>query len=262
MNRLRVLQQDFQRYVLLPDGCMDTQVASTAKVGAQERLGIYANAYRLRLLEALDTDFPGLHTLVGDEEFDRLGRAYIDTHPSQHFSLRWYGHQVATFLRATLPYAEHPVLAEMAEFEWAMSLAFDADDSALVSVEDMLALPPEAWASMRLLPHASVQRVNLQWNVPVFWKAVQAEQDPEAPEHGSFPMGWVLWRQELNTYFRSLTVDEAWGLDALLSGVSFPDLCQGLCEWVDEEHAPAHAAGMLKRWVQDGMVSGIILPNS
>ena len=143
MSRLRALQQDFQHYVLLPDGRMDNQVGASAQASAQERLGIYANAYRLRLLEALDTDFPGLHTLVGDEEFDRLGRAYIDAHPSQHFSLRWYGHQVAAFLRATPPYADHPVLAEMAQFEWAMSLAFDADDSPLVTVEDMLALPPE-----------------------------------------------------------------------------------------------------------------------
>jgi hypothetical protein len=260
MSRLRALQQDFQRYVLLPDGRMDNQVTTTARAGARERLGIYANAYRLRLLEALDTEFPGLHTLVGDEEFDRLGRAYIDAHPSQHYSLRWYGHQVTAFLRATPPYADHPVLAEMAQFEWAMSLAFDADDSTVVSVEDMLALPPEAWAGMGLLPHPSVQRVNLQWNVPVFWKAVQAGQDPQAPEQVPLPIGWVLWRQELNTYFRSLGVDEAWGLDALLTGVSFPDLCQGLCVWVDEDHAPAHAAGMLKRWVQDGMVRGIVLP--
>lgn len=260
MSRLRALQQDFQRYVLLPDAGMDTQVSTSAQASAQERLGIYANAYRLRLLEALDTDFPGLHTLVGDEAFDRLGRAYIDAHPSQHFSLRWYGHQLAAFLHATPPYADHPVLAEMAEFEWAMSLAFDAGDSTVVSVEDMLALPPEAWTGMGLLPHPSVQRVNLRWNVPVFWKAVQAEQDPQSPEQAPLPIGWVLWRQALNTYFRSLSVDEAWGLDALLTGVSFPDLCQGLCEWVDEEHAPAHAAGMLKRWVQDGMVRGISLP--
>ena len=259
MNRLRALQQDFQRYVLAQDGRMHNQVTTTAQVGAEERLGIYANAYRLRLLEALATDFPGLHTLVGDEEFDRLGRAYIDAHPSQHFSLRWYGHEVAAFLRAALPYADHPVLAEMAEFEWAMSLAFDAQDSALVTVEDMLALPPEAWASLGLLSHAAVRRVNLHWNVPVFWKSVQAEQDPAPPEQAEFPLGWVLWRQALNTYFRSLTVDEAWALDALLAGTRFPDLCQGLCEWIDEDHAPAHAAGMLKRWVQDGMVSKIIL---
>lgn len=259
MKRLRILQQDFQRHVLRPAGDMESRVIATARAGAQERLDIYVNAYRLRLLEALGTDFPALHTLVGDEEFDQLGRAYIDAHPSRHFSLRWYGHGLAAFLHTAPPYAEHPVLSEMAQFEWAMSLAFDAADGTPVTVDDILALPPQAWASMGLLPHASVQRVNLRWNVPAFWKAVQAQETPQAPVQAGQPIGWVLWRQALNTYFRSLTADEAWGLDALLAGVSFPHLCQGLCEWIAEDHAPAHAAGMLKRWVQDGLVSGMVL---
>ena len=263
MNRLRRLQEDFQRHVMVPDDHADiqmqTQVVSTASAAASERLGIYVAAYRLRLLEALTTDFPGLHTLTGDDEFDRLGRAYIDACPSHHFSLRWYGQGVAEFLRRTPPYAAHPVLAEMAEFEWAMSLAFDAADSPVITFEDMAALPPAAWAELRLLPHASVRRINLQWNVPALWKSVQAEQTPDTPVPAEHPVGWVLWRQALNTYFRSLTVDEAWAIDALLAGEDFPGLCAGLGEWIDPENAPAHAAGMLKRWVQDGMIRDIVV---
>ena len=125
MNRLRRLQEDFQLHVLVPGERtetqtatkMETQVVSTAGAPAAERLDIYVAAYRLRLLEALATDFSGLHTLTGDEQFDQLGRAYIDACPSHHFSLRWYGHGVAEFLQRTPPYAEYPVLAEMAEFE-------------------------------------------------------------------------------------------------------------------------------------------------
>ena len=263
MNHLRRLQEDFQRHVMVPDDRtethMGTQVVSTASAAASERLDIYVAAYRLRLLEALATDFPGLHTLTGDDEFDRLGRAYIDACPSHHFSLRWYGHGVAEFVRRTPPYAAHPVLADMAEFEWAMSLAFDAADSSVVTFADMAMLPPAAWADLRLLPHASVQRINLQWNVPTLWKSIQAEQAPDAPVQAEHPVGWVLWRQELNTYFRSLTVDEAWAIDALLVGENFPGLCAGLCEWIDPQNAPAHAAGMLKRWVQDGMIRAIVV---
>lgn len=268
MNHLRRLQEDFQRHVLLPGDRtetqaltkMEAQVVSTTGAAASERLDIYVAAYRLRLLEALATDFSGLHTLTGDDQFDQLGRAYIDTCPSHHFSLRWYGHGVAEFLRHTPPYAEYPVLAEMAEFEWAMSLAFDAADSPVVSFEDMAALPPAAWTKLRLLPHAAVRRINLQWNVPKLWKSIQTEQTPDGPVRAEYPVGWVLWRQEFNTYFRSLSVDEACAIDALLAGEDFSGLCAGLCEWVDPENAAAHAAGMLKRWVQDGMIRAIVVP--
>jgi hypothetical protein len=245
-----------------PDDRMDAHVSGSERVPAPLRLGIYADAYRLRLLEALDTDFPGLHSLAGDDEFDRLGRAYIDARPSGHFSLRWYGHRLAEFLRATAPWCDHPVLAEMAAFEWAMSLAFDAANDGVISMEDMARIPPDAWGGMQLLPHASVQRLDLQWNVPVFWKAVQADDELEAPQAGEHPVGWVIWRRALNTYYRSLTVDEAWALDGLLAGNDFATLCEGLCEWVDPGNAPVHAAGLLRRWVQDGMVRDIALPTA
>ena len=262
MKHLRQLQEKFQSYLLRPDNSMDRLISSSERVAAQVRLTIYADAYRLRLLEALDTDFPGLHSLAGDEEFDRLGRAYIDAHPSGHFSLRWYGNHLTEFLCSTAPWRDHPVLAEMAAFEWAMSLAFDAANDGAITLEDVAAIAPDAWGDMRLQPHASVQRVDLLWNVPLFWKAVEADSELEAPQAGEHPVGWVIWRQGLNTHYRSLTVDEAWALDGLLAGQDFASLCEGLCEWVDPDNAAAHAAGLLRRWVQDGMVRGISLADS
>jgi len=55
---LRRLQENFQGYLLTPDARMHPHVHGSAQVSAEERLAIYANAYRLRLLEALGTDYP------------------------------------------------------------------------------------------------------------------------------------------------------------------------------------------------------------
>ncbi len=255
---LRALQADFQGYLLDPERrAIAARVTGTAKVDADTRLGVYAEAYRLRLLEALDTDFPTLHALLGDDEFDRLGRVYIDAHPSKHFSIRWFGERLSEFLRAAAPYNDHPALAEMAAFEWTMTLAFDAADDPLVTLDDMAAVPPSAWPALRFTPHASLHRLDLRWNVPAVWKARAADHDLEPPEENSMPVGWVLWRQELATYFRSLEVDEAWALDALIAGRTFADICQGLCEWIDAQHVAAHAAGLLKRWITGGMIAKV-----
>ena len=80
-DRLRDLQTCFQRHVLHGDNDMLTQVSADTRPNAAARLAIYANAYRLRLLEALDTDFSALHTLAGDALFEQIGRAYINAHP-------------------------------------------------------------------------------------------------------------------------------------------------------------------------------------
>ncbi len=257
MNLLN-LQAEFQDYLIRPEQtAILKQVAGTAKVDAETRLGVYAEAYRLRLIEALDTDFPVLHALLGDDEFDRMARAYIDAHPSRHFSVRWFGQHLSDFLRAALPYREHPALNEMAAFEWTMTLAFDAADDPLLAMDDMAAVPPASWPGMRLTPHPSLHRLDLRWNVPAAWKAHSAGEHVNAPAENPVLVAWIVWRHDLTTYFRSLEVDEAWALDALTAGQTFADICQGLCEWIDAQHVAAHAAGLLKSWIGDGMITAI-----
>jgi hypothetical protein len=254
---LRRLQHDFQHYLLAPDERMDAHVVGTERASAAVRLDIYAQAYRLRLLEALATDFPALQALLGAAEFETAARRYIEAYPSRHFSLRWYGDRLAEFLRGTAPYCDRPALSEMAAFEWAMSDAFDAENSPVVTVAQMAAVPPPAWPEMRFAPHASLRRLDLRWNVPSLWNAADKKKELGPEQQAEHPIAWIIWRQELKTYFRSLAVDEACTLDALLAGRDFASLCAGLCEWIDEANAPAHAAGMLKRWINDGLIAKI-----
>ena len=58
---------------------------------------------------------------------------------------------------------------------------------------------------------------------------------------------WVIWRQELKTYFRSLPVDEAWAIDTAVAGGTFTEICEGLTEWIDAQNVAVHAAGLLKQ---------------
>ena len=254
---LRRLQEDFQGYLLTTDARMHPHVHGSAQVSAEERLAIYANAYRLRLLEALGTDYPGLHTVLGDDDFDAMGRAYIAAHPSAYFSLRWFGDRMSEFLRSTAPYSQYPVFAEMATFEWAKSDAFDAADSAVADISDMAAIPPDAWPGLRFVPHPSLRRLDLRWNVPTVWKEIDAGREPPELLESEYPIAWLLWRQDLLTYFRSLNVDEAWALDALQRGETFADLCEGLTEWIDAQNVAVHAVGLLKQWLTDGLISEI-----
>jgi len=51
--------------------------------------------------------------------------------------------------------------------------------------------------------------------------------------------------------YKLLDIDEAYSLDAALKGENFSSLCEGVCEWVDEDHAPARVAGFLAQWIED-----------
>lgn len=249
------LQHDFLQYLRYPgESHIVSSVLSTEKVSADLRLKIYANAYLSRLVEALQDNFPALHTLLGDDDFYALAEQYIRQYPSRSFSLRYFGDRLTDLLEQHAPYAEQSVLAEMARFEWAVWGAFDAPDVIPATLDDLQAIPPEELGNLVFDLHPSGQLLMLQWNVAELWQAITDEAEPIAAEQAEYPQGWLVWREGLGTYFRLLEVDEAWALLKVQEGENFAYLCEGVCEWVDAEHAAARVAGFMQTWLADGVV--------
>lgn len=254
---LRDLQQRFVAYLLQGDPGLRAEVVGHAPLGTDERLGIYGEAYRLRLLEALAVDFPAVRALVGEQAFERLGLDYIAHHPSRHFSIRYFGASLSRFLAEHGVYRDRPYLAEMAAFEWSLGEVFDAADRLTITLEQMAAVPPPAWAEMRLRFHPTLRRLDLHWNVAPVWTALVQEGGSYSLTRTEAAVAWLVWRRDLRSFFRSLGPEEAWALDAARRGKPFGEWCIGLCQWVGEEQAAAQAARLLRTWVVDGLVTAV-----
>ena len=139
MKHLARIQAQFQAHVLSGSPAIDSEIGGASAEIRSARLGIYRDAYRLRLIEVLGTDYDVLRKYLGDELFDAAASDYVGAHPSTFRNVRWFGGGLAQFLRTTPRYAEHPVLAELAQFEWTLGLAFDSADSRVVRFEDVAA---------------------------------------------------------------------------------------------------------------------------
>ena len=135
---------------------------------------------------------------------------------------------------------------------------FDAADAEVVGLEALQAVEPRHWPSLRGRLHPSVLWLDLHWNVPPIWQALHTEQTPPEPEASEVPRTWLMWRLQLETHWRSLDVDEAWALQSFAAGAAFGDICEGLVEWIDVEHIALRAAGFLKQWVHDALISELI----
>lgn len=258
MNDLARLQHEFQSYLLNRDTSVELRLVGTREASATERLAVYGTSYRLRLGEALETDFPALKGLLGDAEFERLVQQYVDAFPSRHASLRWFGRHLEIYLRDTSPYRAQPVLAEMASFEWAQGEVFDGPDSAAVTESDVAALALERWAGMTLVFQPTLRRLQLRWNAPALWQAINDDQVPPPQiQQTERAVDWAVWRKELNTFWRSLEHDEAWAISSAIGGEPFGAICEGLGRWHAPEDTPLRAAGLLRQWVCDRMVSHI-----
>jgi hypothetical protein len=254
MSTLAHLQREFQDYLLRGDTAVEARVVGSARVPVATRLGIYASAYRGRLAEALESNYPVLAKLLGEADFAALAADYIAAHDSPFFSIRYYGDALAKFLATREDYAAAPVLAELAQWEWAMTAVFDAADAAPLGPDDLGRIPPPQWAQLRFRWHPSVQRLALWWNVPQLWQALSGDGERPTMTLAAAPVQWLLWREELTTYFRSLPKTELSMLDAARSGWPFGELCALLCEELGESAAPAQAAALLRGWIGSGLI--------
>jgi hypothetical protein len=254
------LQRAFQDYVLVSSDAFTGQVRDTSKADRVTLLDVYRDGYALRLIEVLTMDFPGVLAMVGPETFDTLTRAYIATHPSRHPSVRWFGRQLPDFLAMTAPHATTPALAEMARFEWALGEAFDSIDAEPVRAKAIMAVPPEAWETIAFAPIPSLQLLAFAHDVPPAWQR-REEVGPGTLEAAALdaPVPWVIWRPERVSNFRSLEPDEAAMLGAMIEGQPFPALCEALLPYVEEDQAAARAAGLLRAWVEEGMIGSFSL---
>ncbi|MBI3715389.1 MAG: putative DNA-binding domain-containing protein [Betaproteobacteria bacterium] len=257
MSATSTLQQQFQDFILAHTPGIEGSIRSGPRVDAAARLAIYANAYCSRLTEVLDADYPALRALAGDALFQTIALAYIAAHPSDSPNARWFGRHLPAFLIEDARFAENPVLAEMAAFEWAMSLAYDAADAPVVEIAALAAVSDEDWPEMVVDFQPSLQVLNLRANVAAFWQADHAKAELPQPLRGEKAATWIVWRRELVTYFRSLEADEAWALQSASAGNTFAGLCEGLLRWHAEQDVPMRAIGLLKRWIGEGLASGL-----
>jgi hypothetical protein len=253
VSRLPDIQEAFQRFLLAGDSEINACVVGTERVPVETRLGIYGDGYRSRLIEALETSFPVLANLLGDD-FQTLAAQYVNAYESTFFSIRYYGDQLADFLAGDAEYSKAPLLAELARWEWAMAAAFDAADAEPIDISAFAQLAPEDWAELRFEWSPAVQVVELEWNVPQLWKAVTEETERPEPSLSPQLGSYLIWRRELQIYFRPLAQQEAAVIAAARAGHSFGELCVLLCEHLDESEASLHAAGYLRGWVESGLI--------
>jgi Putative DNA-binding domain len=253
--RLQELQRAFQARVLALQSGIEPELNGQAEPDFEQRLDTYVGGYRSRLVEALGATYPVLQKVMGEEEFARQIRAYIELTPSQHFSVREYGGQVARRLLDMDYRGQGRWFAELAGWEWTLADVFDAPDDDALEVNALATVPPDAWPEMTFDLRASVRRRQTSTNIVEWWRAANGLCPQPVGRTDATSGQWVLWRRGVKTLFRSLDPLEADLLDAAGAGVTFGGLCELMAQRVDESEAAFRAASLLRGWIADELLS-------
>ena len=161
MPALHELQQAFGMAMLREE---DDGVCSHIVEGAfsaPERLRIYRNTCRSALTGALRMTYPAVERLVGADFFDAATARFIAAHPARSGYLNEYGGGFADFLATFSAASALPYLANVARFEWALSVAANALDAPVLEARALAAVDPQRHAALRFEPHPSVSLLAL-----------------------------------------------------------------------------------------------------
>lgn len=258
MSDLRTMQLQLAEAMLAGSLPAPGSLRGDDKANEASRLAVYQQGYRIRLREALATEFPGLALLAG-RRFLPLLDDYVAAQPSTHFTIRWHGEGLARFLEHASPWCEQPELGEMAQLDWAISTAFDAADHDTVNTGDLAGVAPEAWAGLRLHPLPHAQLLRCTGNIDAFRRAADRGGPRPRLRRWRQARHLLVWRAALDVHYRQVASGELAPLRGALNGETFAHLCERLAERHGTAALPRMAA-LLAQWLDEGLIGRLTLP--
>ena len=244
--RLAELQKCFFELVTRAPGARPAAdcFVSTPHLSAEERVGIYANMFVWRQIDALREDFPKLAQLLGDEGFYATAEKYLRAYPSTHPSLAQLGRHFASFLAETP--GPRPDLADLAALEWARCEVFE-EAQVRAATPDLVGGPDPAQIVLRTVP--ALRLLTLRHDVVPLWKDL--DDGKEAPSPRSQTTAVAVWRKEFVVFHVSLAAEEALALRRAMSGATLGEVCEAFADREDSVQAAlaAVASWFAEEWI-------------
>lgn len=237
---------------------LEDVVEPSKALSATERLEIYAGMYYWRMIDVLAEDFRAVRRVLGDERFAEIARAYIDAHPSTHYSLSMLGRALPQFLRESeAPVSHREFVADLAALERSIEEVFDAPGAPKLETDDLLAVPRDRWSELRFDMIPAFRLHAFTYPVNDYYQAFREERDAAVP--GPDRTWLAVFRRELKVWRMPLTRPQYAILESLgrglplaaalesaadLPGVDPGELVESLREW-------------FAAWAGEGLFAGL-----
>jgi hypothetical protein len=148
--RLDALQRSMMAAVEHGPDHVPAGVFAGARAAALRGLAVHANAISHARLVALEDSFPRTRKLLGQEEFNRLSRAFVATAAAKAEPVATIGRRFPDFLPAHGGCLEAGALAR---FEWAWLESYHAAEANAFGLADLAGLPEDRLLAVRLARH-------------------------------------------------------------------------------------------------------------
>lgn len=186
-------------------------------------MAIYRDAYRSRLLAALETSFERTRRWVGAEAFTAAACHYVLTSPPCDWTLDTYGAGFPALLETL--FAGDPEVAELAWLEWQMQAAFAAPDAPELDPAKLAAADGSEtdWDRLGFVMAAGFAHRPIATNSPSLWSVLASDADCAVSRKKACI---VVWRSGSSPHFRVCDEAEYESLVLLAKGGTLADIAR------------------------------------
>lgn len=212
---MNVDQTEFRTALLDPSADRPTGLTDGAGRAAGRRFDVYRNNVTVSLTEALETAFPVVRKLVGEQNFKTLAGVFLRQHPPTSPLIMFYGGELPAFLQSFEPTAKIGYLPDVARLELALRESYHAADADPIDPAALQSLPPDQWMSARLALTPSARLIRSPWPIHAIWRF---NTEPDAPKPAMAAEDVIVLRQDLDPAPHLLTPGGGAFVAALLAG--------------------------------------------
>lgn len=162
-------------------------------LSSADRLEIYVNAYYARLMECLEEEFVVTRRALGEELFAAVTFGYLQSYPSQSYTLNQLGARFPRYLAearlhaADVPEGAGPTwadfIAELAAFERAMYEVYDGPGTEGAPAFDPAPLTSGGdWETLRLIVAPCLKLLTFSHPVSDYWEVARDGPAPATCE--------------------------------------------------------------------------------
>jgi hypothetical protein len=228
-------------------------IAEVPSLSARDRLAVYSDAYFLRLLDSLGSDFTATHRVLGDADFRRLAADYLSERGSDSPNLTDLGRGLPAAAAKHELGRKYPFLSELCVLEWTVLAALFTGRLPPFDPGIFKGMSAEGWGKVGLVFDPTVRLLETSWPVHRLWikrAAKSGSRGLKKPSRSCL----VVYRDE--QWARVLDVEErAWQtLRRLMAGAPLAEACA--LSGAQPDEIKSWFAG----WVQIGLVKDIRLP--
>jgi len=220
-----------------------------------ERIELYRDMYGVRMIEAMEADFPAIAAYLGHHKFAHLVHDYTQRHPSMSYTLNRLGDHFPKFIAEETKITRKTFLSDLAKLELAMTDVFDEAEMPPLEAGALAGVAPENLGAAQLRTIPSLRLIEASYPVSEFFDDYRHERDLVAPRKRA---SWIaVHRRDYSVYRMPLTRGAFAMLRSLQEGSSISEAIDAVIDTTGAVPQRDELFGWFRDWTAAGLFTSL-----